>query len=213
MKTHRTLILISIVIFAVAIYILGWSTFFTVSSIEIKGTNSILSTTIKPGQKLARVEPRTITSEFERLEWIERAEVSRNWITGKVTISLTERTPIAIFNDRAIDAKGFSFALRGNEDSDLPHIAAASVETAITAAGFFSGLPAQIADAVQIIEVVRGDAYVLEIISRQRAIEVRWGQDVENALKVKVYKALVNQPENSKIIEIDLSAPHAPIVK
>jgi len=213
MKTHRFLISISIVVFATAVYILGWSTLFTVSSIQIEGTNAYLSTTIKPGQKLARVEPRTIASEFEKLEWIESAKVSRNWLNGKVTISLKERTPIAIYNNRAIDGKGFSFLLRGQEVSGLPHIQAATVQSAITAAGFFSALPAEIADAVQVVKVVSGDVFILEIVAHNRVIEVRWGQDVESSLKVKVYKALVSQPENNKINRIDLSAPHAPVVK
>jgi len=36
-------------------------------------------------------------------------------------------------------------------------------------------------------------------------------QDVD--LKVKVYQALIALPANKKVTFIDLSAPHAPIVK
>ena len=42
---------------------------------------------------------------------------------------------------------------------------------------------------------------------------VIWGSDTEIDLKLKVYKALVALPENSKIGRIDLTEPRSPIVK
>lgn len=204
---------ITVLAFATAVYILGWSTLFTVSSVEIKGTDSILSSTIEPGQKLARIEPRAVASDFKRFDWVKSVDVSRNWINGKVTITVMQRTPIAIYNDRAIDADGFSFIVRRENTVGLPRIQAPTVETAITAAAFFTLLPAEIANAVQLVKVRSGDAYVLEVKKGADIIEIFWGQDVDNALKVKVYTALIAQPENSKFERIDLSAPHAPIVK
>ncbi|CAB4842457.1 unannotated protein [freshwater metagenome] len=53
----------------------------------------------------------------------------------------------------------------------------------------------------------------MQILDGKKSIELLWGQEGETALKVKVYKALIAQPENSKIFRIDLTAPHAPIVK
>ena len=213
MKKRTVLIPITVLVFAIAVYILGWSTFFTVSSVEIKGANSILTSTIEPGQKLARVEPRAIAAEFERLDWVKSADVSRNWINGKVTIMLTQRTPIAIYNGRVIDADGFSFIIRDQNSSGLPRIQAPTIESAITATAFLTSLSAEIVDAVALVKVQSGDAYVLEVKQGADIIEIHWGQAVENVLKIKVYKALIAQPENSKIRRIDLSAPHAPIVK
>jgi hypothetical protein len=46
-----------------------------------------------------------------------------------------------------------------------------------------------------------------------RKLLVQWGSLEELALKVRVYKALLALPENKSINKIDLSAPHAPIVK
>lgn len=213
MKKHTALISITVLVIAVAVYILGWSTLFTVSSVEIKGADSILSSTIEPGQKLARVQPRAIAVEFERFDWVKSADVSRNWINGKVTVTLTQRTPIAIYNDRAIDVDGFSFIMRDQNSSGLPHIQAPSIESAVTATTFLTSLSAEFVDAVQLVKVQSGDTYVLEVKQGGRIVEIRWGQSEENALKVKVYMALIAQPENSKIKRIDLSAPHAPIVK
>ena len=213
MKKHRLFIALGILIFATAAYILGWSTFFTVSSVEIKGTTAVMSSTIVPGQKLARVEPRTVGAEFEKYAWIKKADVSRNWISGKVTITLTERIPIVLYNDQAIDADGVSFPTPINSVTGLPRITASTTESAVEAAAFFMGLPAEIADTVALVKVRSGQAYVVQIIDGRKSIELLWGQEGETALKVKVYRALIAQPENSKIFRIDLSAPHAPIVK
>jgi hypothetical protein len=53
----------------------------------------------------------------------------------------------------------------------------------------------------------------LEVDIEGRNVEVRWGLATDNELKAKVYKALLAQPENAKLKRMDLSAPHAPIVK
>ena len=51
-------------------YILGWSSLFTVSSVEIKGTSKFITSRVELGEKLARVEPRVIIAEYEKLEWV-----------------------------------------------------------------------------------------------------------------------------------------------
>ena len=213
MKKRAVLIPIGALLFTAAAYTLGWSTLFTVSSVEIKGTNSILPTSISLGQKLARIQPRTTASEFEKLDWVKNVDVSRNWITGKVIIKITERVPVAIYNDRAIDSGGFSFILRDQDTAGLPHIQAPDVESAITAAAFFTSLPPELADAVVLVKVRSGVGYVLEINQGSRIVELLWGQDVENLLKLKVYTALIAQPENVLVRRIDISAPRTPIVK
>ncbi len=213
MKKQRLFIALGILIFATAGYILGWSTLFTVSSVEITGSTTPMSSTIIPGEKLARVEPRTVAAEFEKNLWIKKADVSRNWISGKVTISLSKRIPIALYDNQAIDADGVSFPTPTDSVKGLPRILAPTTESAVEAAAFFMGLPAEIADTVALVKVRSGQAYVVQIIDGRKSIELLWGQEGETALKVKVYKALIAQPENSKIFRIDLSAPHTPIVK
>ena len=213
MKTRRLFLVIAILIFATTAYVLGWSTFFTVSSIQIQGTNATMSSSITIGEKLARIEPRAVAAEFERLSWIKSAQVSRNWISGKVTITLIERVPVAIYNNRAIDAEGVSFPVPTDNVDNLPRIQAATIESAVVASAFFIELPREIADIVRFIKVRGGESYVLEIIDGKKSLEVIWGQNEENVLKAKVYRALLAQPENSKIRRLDLTAPHAPIVK
>lgn len=213
MKKQRIILVLVIFIFATAAYILGWSTFFTVSAVDIKGTSAVMRSSITVGEKLARVEPRVVAAEFERFSWIKKADVSRNWMNGKVTITLTERTPVSIYNDRAIDGDGVSFPLPTRGIQSLPHIQGATIESAVAASAFFMQLPTEIADVVTLVTVRSGDIFVLKIVKGAKSMEVVWGKNEENALKAKVYKALIALPENVKISRLDLTAPHAPIVK
>ena len=213
MKRYRLGIAFAIFVFGVVVYLLGWSTFFTVSSIEITGTNNSITTEIKVGERLARVEPRSIVAKLERVKWIRSAEVSRNWISGKVSIAIVERTPSAIFNEQVIDEEGVGFPLLNQNIQGLPHIQATNINAAITATNFYNSLPKEFADAITTLKVVTGDSYSIEMSQGKKSIEIMWGQDEENSLKVRVYKALIARPENFTINRIDLSAPRAPIVK
>lgn len=210
---RRLALLISAVVLAVATYILGWSTLFTVSSVEIKGSSAFLNTGITTGQKLARVEPRAVAAKFENLDWVADVKVSRNWINGKVTIDLIERTPIAIYNNTVIDSTGKSFVLRGPASSPLVEIQAVDLTAAIKAVTFFTSLPTDLKSTLTVVKVRNSGALVLEVDNAGKNLEIRWGNDGENELKLKVYKALIALPENAAIKRIDVSAPHAPIVK
>jgi cell division septal protein FtsQ len=212
MKT-RLILFVSGVILISATYVLGWSSLFTVSSVEITGTKSQLSSGISTGDRLARIEPRAVAGQFEDLDWVADAKVSRNWVSGKVTIEITERTPVAIFNTTVIDSTGKSFALRGTPSSPLVQIQAVDLEAAIKAVTFFSSLPTDLKSALKVVKVRGTGALVLEIDNAGKALEIRWGIDGDNELKLKVYKALIALPENAAIKRVDVSAPHAPIVK
>jgi cell division septal protein FtsQ len=213
MKNKRLLALAIAIIVGLASYALGWSTLFTVSSVEIKGTDQFLPQSVKVGEKLARVEPRAVASTYENFAFVQDAQVSRNWISGKVTISITTRTPVAIFNNQAIDDSGKAFVVKGNLPAALPQIQASNVEIAVTAVKFMTSLPDEIRSGLKILKVRSTGAYVMDVDVEGRKVEVRWGFATDNELKAKVYKALLAQPENAKLKRMDLSAPHAPIVK
>jgi cell division septal protein FtsQ len=213
MKNRRLIALGTAIITGLAAYALGWSTLFTVSSVEVKGTDQFLPQNVKVGEKLARVEPRAVAAAYESFAFVQDAQVSRNWISGKVTISITTRTPVAIFNNQAIDESGKAFVVKGNLPAALPQIQAGNIEIAIAAVDFMTSLPDEIRSGLKILKVRSTGAYVLEVDVEGRKVEVRWGFSTDNELKAKVYKALLAQPENAKLKRMDLSAPHAPIVK
>ena len=213
MKKKPLIALATAIIVGLASYALGWSTLFTVSSVEVKGSDQFLPQNVKVGEKLARVEPRAVASTYENFAFVKDAKVSRNWISGKVTISITTRTPVAIFNNQGIDDSGKVFMVKGNLPAALPQIQAGSIEIAVAAVDFMTSLPDEIRSALKILKVRSTGAYVLEVDVEGRKVEVRWGFATDNELKAKVYMALLAQPENSKLKRMDLSAPHAPIVK
>jgi cell division septal protein FtsQ len=210
---RRLLLLVSTVVLAAVTYILGWSSLFTVSSIEITGSSTQISSGIVVGQKLARVEPRAVAARFENLDWVSNAQVSRNWINGKVTINLKERTPVAIYENTVIDSTGKSFVLRGSPSTNLVQIQAGDLAAAIRAVTFFVALPSDLKSALTVVKVRSTGALVLVVNNAGKNLEIRWGNDGDNELKTKVYKALIALPENAAIKRVDVSAPHAPIVK
>lgn len=210
---RRLTLLVGAVVLAAATYVLGYSSLFTVSAVEVVGSKNQINPGISIGQKLARVEPRAIAAKFETLDWVESANVSRNWINGKVTIELIERTPVAIFNNQVIDSTGKSFALRSERSAPLVQIQAPDLEAAVSAVSFFTSLPEELKSALTVVKVRSTGALVLEINNAGKNLEIRWGTNSDNELKLKVYKALLALPENSAIKRVDLSAPHAPIVK
>ena len=210
---RKIFLLISAIVLALATYILGYSTFFTVSGVEVIGSRTTLNPGVVPGQKLARVEPHVIAAKFETLNWVKSAKVSRNWISGKVTIKLVERTPAAIFNNQIIDAAGKSFVLQGPAPPHLVQIQAGGIAAAVKAVEFIAVLPADLKRSLKILKVRSTNALVLIVEDGQRKLEIRWGTNTENELKLKVYQALIALSENATIERIDVSAPHAPIVK
>jgi cell division septal protein FtsQ len=196
-----------------ATYVLGYSSFFTVSSVEVVGSTKAINTGIIKGQKLARVEPRAVATRLEKLNWIESVDISRNWINGKVVVELNQRTPIATFKNQVIDSTGTSFVPQGARPEGLIEIQAGSTEDATKAVNFFTQLPEELKSSLTVVKVRVSGAFVLITENNGKKLEIRWGTDSENELKLKVYKALIALPENAEIKRVDVSAPHAPIVK
>lgn len=202
-----------IALLAGATYVLGYSTLLTVSSVEVIGSTRPLNTGIVKGQKLARVEPRAIATQLEKLDWVKSAEVSRNWINGKVVVELTSRTPIAIFENQVIDSTTASFVPQGVRPEGLIEIQAGGLEEAKKGVKFLTQLPEELKSSVTVVKVRSSGALVLLTQNDGRNIQIRWGSNSENDLKLKVYRALIALPENADIKGVDVSAPHAPIVR
>lgn len=210
---RKLIALAAIATLAGSTYLLGYSSFFTVSSIEVTGSSRFVSTGITQGEKLARVEPRAISAKLEKLDWIQSAQVSRNWINGKVVVEITQRTPIAIFKNQVIDSSGSSFVPQGATPAGLVEIQARGIEEATKAVKFFTELPEGLKSSLSVVKVRATGALVFIVENEGRNLEVRWGSNSENELKLKVYNALIALPENAEIKRVDVSAPHAPIVK
>jgi cell division septal protein FtsQ len=213
MKKRFTFIALPILLLAGSAYLLGYSTVFTVSNVEIIGIKSAINPGISKGEKLARIQPRVIATKFENLAWVKNAEVSRNWLNGKVTIRIIERTPIAIYNDKAFDIEGKTFDLQGSGTSELVQIQASDTKSALEAVDLLTVLDSQIKQSLRTVTVQKTGSLDLLLAQDSGTLEIKWGLNSENELKTRVYEEIIALPENNRVTRIDLSAPHAPIVK
>ncbi len=209
-----------IALFAGLAYLLAWSSIFTVSAVAINGAPTDASrktisevVNLNVGDKLARVEPRAISRRISDIEWVEDAQISRNWITGQVTVEITPRTPTAFFNDKVLDASGKVFSLPGFEGGELPRVAASTPELGLVAIDLFQALPTSIKSNVLNLAAYNESNFSLRVLRQDRELQILWGANDQNELKAEVINALLALPENKKIRRIDVSAPHAPIVK
>lgn len=207
-------------IFAGLVYLFAWSSIFSVSSISVFGAptpeteSSILKIShIETGEKLARVEPRAIAHRITNFTWIKRVEISRNWINGKVEIKVTPRTPTAYFNGATIDSTGTVFTLPGFAGGDLPRVSASNPQNGLSAIALFQSLPREFKSQVTSLNAHDGSHFSMYVNLNNRDLRIQWGKNEKTELKIQVIQALVGLEENKGIRRIDVSAPHAPIVK
>ncbi len=220
LRKHRLLTVFAILLTAGLAYLLGWSNVLTVKEISYTGAPTKNSeATIKNlvnlevGERLARIEMRKIAGRIQTLPWIDNADLSRNWISGKIVVAITPRVPIATFNGQLMDAKGKRFELPGGYESELPSVFAKDAKSGLAAINLFTKLPEEFSTRTSVFTAFSPENINFKIIEGDRSLEVIWGADIEVDLKLKVYKALVALPENSKIRRIDLTEPRSPIVK
>jgi len=219
-RNHRLLTVLVILLISGLAYLLGWSNVLTVKEISYLGAPTKSSeTTIKNlarlevGDRLARVEIRKIAGRIQTLPWVDSADLSRNWISGKIVVAVTPRVPIATFNGQLMDAKGKRFELPGGFELKLPSVFAKDAESGLAAIKLFTNLPTEFSTRTSAFTATSPENIYFKIVEGKRSINVIWGADKEIDLKLKVYKALVALPENSKINKIDLTEPRSPIVK
>lgn len=221
MKRPRRIIisLIVMALFAGTTYLLAWSPIFEVSAVTIKGSPESVSeqvilqaSDISIGDKLARIEPRSIDNRLAELNWIESADLSRDWISGEITILIKPRIAVGLFKGRALDRTGKIFDLPGQIPSQLPVVTSATTELGLEAIALFKKLPLSIRENLLSISASSQSSMWSVEMRQDRKLLVQWGSLDDLALKVRVYRALLELPENKSVRKIDLSAPHAPIV-
>jgi len=212
-------ILIAAIVISSLTYLLGWSSVFTVKRVEFSGItnpNQISAVQNKVGNltgtKLARIEPRQITRNISSLSWVAEAEVSRNWFSSSVTIAVTPREPIGAFAGRYIDSSGIVFDHVG-APVQVPQLSAPSAEIGLSAAKLFASFPQDFRQSISSMSARSANDFSMIMGGQSRSLTLRFGDAQEIDLKIKVFKALIERPENKNISTVDVSAPHAPIVK
>lgn len=237
-KKFKRLLLISILITAISLtaYLLGWSTFLTVKEVRIQGTTAtavILNELKKrevepiPGQKLARVEIRSVRNVLSDLDWLASTEVSRNWFSKKIEIKVVERVAVArALTERNLlvnfDSEGLIFnptssnQLKGQELLPLVSTAGDSRTDLVYIAKLLKQMPAElkylISDLDQ-ISVTKAGYILMSTKINGQVVRINWGNIEQIDQKFSVLQALLKLPENQGLEQIDLSEPKAPIVK
>jgi cell division protein FtsQ len=226
-KSSKAILVVAmtLTLFGAGSYLLGWSNLLTVKEVEINGapTKSAeveiakrLDLTV--GDQLARVDSRALSKRMEAIDWVESADISRNWLNGQVAININPRTPVALFSSLgkpqlALDASGKEFKVPGEIPPGLPNVSASSVASGLIAIEVFTQMPKSFSkDIDRLTAITPSNISVYGKFSNQR-LQIIWGDGEETSLKIKVVTALLDRPENKSIKLIDVSAPHAPIVK
>jgi cell division septal protein FtsQ len=214
-----------LILFGAGSYLLGWSSLLTVKQIEINGAPTLISEktiakslNLSLGDKLARVDSRALANRLKANDWIESADISRNWINGKVVIDLQPRTPVALYTapgkpQVALDASGASFQLMGQVPAGLPKVSSSSVASGLIAIEVFTEMPKEFSEGIERLTAVSPTNILIDGKFSDRTMQIVWGDGEDLSLKIKVITALLELPENKSIRIIDVTAPHAPIVK
>ena len=209
-------------------YGLGWSNLLIIKKIEITGTKQVdvISTAIfasdsglAVGEPLARANMAAAKKALENIDWVSRSSISRNWFNGKVSIRVSERTPVALFSSqsgalRYLDSNGVEFTAL-DAPSNLPQVnlMASAPGTRKFAAGFVAKLPMDILQAMTSLLISSDLHATMTTALRKPDLLIEWGSGDSISTKVEVLRRLLLLPENKKISFIDLSTPTAPIVK
>jgi len=223
-KTARV-IFAFILIFGAGSYLLGWSPLISVRSVEITGVPTkesqlavSRSLDIKTGDQLARVDPRALSNRLRSFDWIENSQISRNWISGKVSISITTREPIALYSEPGkpqvvLDSSGNTFATPAVIPDGLPKVSAKAVDGGLAAIKVFTALPKSFSKNIDRMSAARTNNFLIYGKFEGQDLRIIWGDGEDTDLKVQVIEALLKREENMNLRMIDVSAPHAPIVK
>ena len=213
------------VLIVVSAYFLGWSSVFSVKTIEIQGapTTAVRAdiekrSQIEVGQQLARVNPQSVARRVEKLPWVKEVAISRDWLSGVVAIEIIARQPLAFFNSdqvpgQTIDEEGQLFSLPGFSNPDLALITAENSDSALKANELFTQLPENFRRSITSMVATSTNTFTLNSTLEGRDIRIRWGDSQDIALKISVINKLLKLPENKDINVIDVVAPYAPIVK
>lgn len=222
-KTKRRFILALTLLLAVTCaYALGWTSLFTVKQVRVVGAPTpsqsiLIRESVEVGEKMARLETRAISNSLKKYTWLDHAQISRDWLKGSVTIHVWTRTPVAVFRTRLIDRNGVLFDLPNDQISLLPHITAAKIASAKFALELLLEFPSNFRAEVLDVRMQGSHTAILTVrttlLNPSRNVNVIWGDLTETELKIRVFNALLSLPENAKVETVNVSAPHAPIVK
>jgi cell division septal protein FtsQ len=201
------------------IYVLGWSSLVTIQGIEITGTNqgNLISAQLLAGKSnlilgepLARMNPKHEENLITDLEWVQSAQVSRNWWNREVTVSVTPKIPIAIFKFAGAATSRPRYL--ASDGSDFLSPQSFTNLATVSLLNKSKNLIARLTN----LEVTEKGEILMATDLRKPAFKINWGSSnspEEIIVKSNVLKGLLELRENKKITFVDLTFANAPIVR
>ncbi|MFY7813133.1 MAG: cell division protein FtsQ/DivIB [Candidatus Nanopelagicaceae bacterium] len=226
-------------LFAALAYVLGWTNVFAVKSFEVVDENPDRKTVIEKkldfasqvGKPIARIDRRELNGKLRNLTWASQVDLSRNFVTGKVTLAIEPEVVMARLNSSWTAAPGqIPFLAEDlsviyvNQDeanflevsellkkgSGLPEINMGSEDDQLK--GSLRDLVAKLNQwTILGINAPDGGNISSTLILDGRQLEVYWGNVIELDLKLEVLNRLLELKENRRAKSFDLSNPLSPI--
>ena len=208
-------------------YLLGWSKFLEIRTIEISaaGNESIVTPLIVPkdlrvGLPMARLSTPRITHDLASQTWINKISIQKRWLAHDVKIVITERRAVARYVDsngviEYFDPEGNNFT-SPNPPAGIPTIDFGSQSSASRSAvaTFLAQTPNDITAKMSSLAVDQQNQITLTTeLPGYKELTIVWGGVDQLSLKVKVLRQLLTLPENKKIVNVDLTNPLTPVVK
>ncbi len=235
-------LVLSVLILALATYVLGWSQIFTVEKIIVDSKDKKIvkdvmtkitepPAVVKIGQPLARVDRREIATRLREMLWVENIKLDRRLLSGELHIEIVARNPIGrLIPKDSTNVESIGFLDRDLESFYLP---AEAVARAL-ASGEWSEMP-EISiqqdskelrsDISKLIETLQGNSVKVErviakdqlaistkLVTEGRRLDISWGSVKDLELKIEIMNRLLELKANKSVKNINLSNPISPIV-
>lgn len=235
-------LMLSILMLALATYVLGWSQIFTVEKVIIDSKDKKIvkdvmakisqsPAVVEIGQPLARVDRRKIATRLREMLWIENIELDRRLLSGELHIAVIARDPIGrLIPKDSTNVESIGFLDRDLENFYLP---AETVARAL-ASGEWSEMP-EISfqndteelrsDVAKLIQTLQENSLKIEqvqakdqlsistkLLKEGRRLDISWGSVKDLPLKIEIMNRLLELKQNKSVKNINLSNPISPIV-
>lgn len=212
-RTYAVAGAVLVLLGALAVYLLWYSSMFTVRHVTVSGLDSlerdqiITAADVPDGRQVIRVDTAAIAHRVAQLPGVARVDVSRAWPTG-VRIVVTERTAVAFVREGTaqwlVDVHGVAFQHLLKPIGGLPKLTDtlgrtpdASTRAALAVAAH---LPRWLQAVTLTISADTPDSVTLGLTGGRTVV---WGSPGHDADKASALSALLRQPGHT----YDVSSP------
>jgi cell division protein FtsQ len=215
---RRWVALLTLLTVACVVYLLFFTSFLGVGSVEVTGAATVPADQIRtaaavpPQQPMLLVDTGEIAGRVDKLAGVASVDVSRSW-PSTIVIAVTERIPIGFFTDSSgvhlVDTTGLDYKTvpagpAGLPELDLAHIAPDDAVTRSVVAVLASLPQALKAEITNVRAQTPGG---VEFTLKNGKI-VRWGDAGEADRKAKVLAVLLTRKGHI----YDVASPELPTV-